>query len=1300
MVKFLEGEEPTLIDSCGGTNLITIFAVARAKLKYQEFKSPISIAGVVPNSTMNSKGIINRTIKLGADTVTLPFNVVETLPTKQAEILIGYPSFRSLKVEINSERVLLRDIIHPICHKEVEVIRDDQEDRLVPIYTKALKTLPRRKAVFVEIHFNQRFVSTRPDVLLTPAEWIIDTPGLSLTIGKVTSETKKVELRNYTDTEIELPKQTLIGYLTTGQYQLLVMDIDDEESCFMPASTQQDKLWDRKKLNQIIKEKSNLRLTKEQLRSVKSLIRLYQEIFSLNPRGPGVTTKTQADVTVNDPNQVPIRLRPYRYSAAALVELKRQVNEMLRNDIIRKSNSAWAFPVVLAIKADGTWRFCIDYSKLNAVVKKDAYALPRTDDYLDRLAKAKYVTIIDLASGFWQIPMREQDREKLAFITPFGNYEPNVLPFGFTNAPAIFQRAISETLSPHLDIRCLVYIDDIAIFSADFETHLDDCELVFRELAKFKWKIKIEKCQFFCYEFDYLGHHIGEGFIKPLERNIDKLKKMKKLEKPEHIVSFLGFMGYYKRFIDHYDDIVYPLRQLAKSPVWSWTEEVNDAYHKLVQCLTVYPILRLPDPSRPFIVRSDASHLAWGAVLAQVYDHTEFIVSYASGTLVERQCRWEAWKLECYGAMKSILTWQVYLLGTLFYLVTDHLALKAILNLNHSEPSIIARWKLALAPFKFIVVHRPGKLMVIEDMMSRWEPFTPPVFLNELTLPQPEPITIKELADGQKKDPLLNKMIIALRDNLLFDPDIEKETRCNANHFVLENEMLYYLETHPTITKRRILRLAVSDEDLNRLLISKHNSPLAGHLGPKRLWIMISSLYWTPKLYSKVMKYYADCKVCQMNRTLKNHNSQMLHVTADEPCSTLQMDHIVMEPPSEDYHFVLTVVCVFSGKVWFLPTKTQSAIETLNKLLEYIFLPNRFPKEIITDGGTGFINELVDELKSRGKILSSINLAGIKVKGATGAVENKNKLYWSILRKYINQVTQDNWKFYCFLMAYSYNKSPHPKLDNYSPDFIFSGLNPFEVVDFAETDEPLRNEEFHYYRTNQGRVWEVVRKATAEYHKNMDSSRTNYLNGRKPKTYKVGDAVMIKRRPEWLDSSLKFKAATKNVGPFEIMKTVPDRNHVVIGVSAEESRVIHVDDIALFDGEVTVQLSFFNEQLEETIIMKEIPKKFIEPAKLTDLMLPNSNNYDVKTIVGKIIALWWPSFKTYQLGTIIGFTNNHNNNLIYYNENLNAGVDVDERDNYYKCSLFPTKQNPSRKGDKWFLVDDTKLILIEKINNQ
>ena len=215
----------------------------------------------------------------------------------------------------------------------------------------------------------------------------------------------------------------------------------------------------------------------------------------------------------------------------------------------------------MAIKSDGRWRFCVDYSKLNQQTIKDSFPIPNVEDYLDRLQEAKIFTVLDFASGFWQIPINEEDEEKLSFVTSFGTYTFYYMPFGFVYAPAIFQRAISETLDPLLYLCCLVYIDDVVIYSKSIKQHYKDLNEVFKLLSKYNWKIKLSKCQFVSTKINYLGHEISNGKIFPLDRNLEKLKNMKRPTNSDEMVSFLGVCGYYKKFIQGYEYLVHPLRK-------------------------------------------------------------------------------------------------------------------------------------------------------------------------------------------------------------------------------------------------------------------------------------------------------------------------------------------------------------------------------------------------------------------------------------------------------------------------------------------------------------------------------------------------------------------------------------------------------------------------------------------------------------------------------------------------------------------------------------------------------------------
>ena len=326
------------------------------------------------------------------------------------------------------------------------------------------------------------------------------------------------------------------------------------------------------------------------------------------------------------------------------------------------------------------------------------------------------------------------------------------MPFGFVNAPSIFQRAISETLDPLLYLCCLVYLDDVIIYSNSLNQHQKDLEDVFNLLSKYNWKIKLNKCQFISTKINYLGHEISNGKVSPLDRNLEKLLNMKKPSNADEMTSFLGFCGYYKKFIQGYDYLVHPLRKFtirnkndhknfnfknnSKENNPSNYSNVNilginpnkfnidenqqakESYEILLKLLSSKPILKIFDPEKEIIVKTDVSSFAWGAALIQQEDGIEYPVSFASGTLNSSQRNWPTWKREAFGVLKAVQKWSHYLLGVDLTLVTDHAANVFLLNPEKKHPPIINNWIVLLSQYRYKIIHRPGKSLVMEDSLS------------------------------------------------------------------------------------------------------------------------------------------------------------------------------------------------------------------------------------------------------------------------------------------------------------------------------------------------------------------------------------------------------------------------------------------------------------------------------------------------------------------------------------------------------------------------------------------------------
>jgi hypothetical protein len=275
----------------------------------------------------------------------------------------------------------------------------------------------------------------------------------------------------------------------------------------------------------------------------------------------------------------PIKQAPRRLPYHKQAIVKAELEKMLEANIIRPSSSPWASPIVLVTKKDGTTRFCIDYRKLNDVTKKDAYPLPRIDESLDTLAGSKYFCTMDLASGFWQIGMAEDDKAKTAFCTKFGLFEFNVMPFGLCNAPATFERLTERVLRDMLWEECLVYIDDVIVFGMTFSEMLLRLRKVLERFREHNLTVKAKKCDLFKKEVEFLGHIVSEEGIKCNPKKVDRVKEWPRPENVGDVRSFLGLAGYYRKFVEGYSSLARPLTELTKKHVpFVWAPGCQKAF--------------------------------------------------------------------------------------------------------------------------------------------------------------------------------------------------------------------------------------------------------------------------------------------------------------------------------------------------------------------------------------------------------------------------------------------------------------------------------------------------------------------------------------------------------------------------------------------------------------------------------------------------------------------------------------------------------------------------------------------------
>ena len=273
---------------------------------------------------------------------------------------------------------------------------------------------------------------------------------------------------------------------------------------------------------QIKLEEGTVEWTEEQRNRVKLVIEKYSFLFAMNSLDLGRTDLIKHHIELKD--YTPIKDRYCRIPPHQYEEVRKHLKEMLDIGAIRRSNSPWASPVVLVRKKDGSLRFCIDLRKLNARTVKDAYSLPCIEDTLDSLNGACIFTSLDLKSGYWQVKLDEESIPLTAFtVGPLGFYECVRMPFGLTNAPATFQRLMESCLGElHLDW-CIIYLDDIIIFSRTPDDHITRLEGVFEKLAEAGLKLKPSKCEFFRSSLKYLGYIVSKEGIATDPRKIEAI---------------------------------------------------------------------------------------------------------------------------------------------------------------------------------------------------------------------------------------------------------------------------------------------------------------------------------------------------------------------------------------------------------------------------------------------------------------------------------------------------------------------------------------------------------------------------------------------------------------------------------------------------------------------------------------------------------------------------------------------------------------------------------------------------------
>ena len=911
-------------------------------------------------------------------------------------------------------------------------------------------------------------------------------------------------------------------------------------------------------------------LSSEERESVEKVLIEFSDVFSKDSDDIGCIKNFQMDIKLTD--DIPVHV-PYRRIPKQLVsEVKDYVNKLLMNGWIQPSDSPYSSPMVCVRKKDGTMRLCIDYRALNQKTIPDRMPLPRIDDILENLGGMKYFSTLDLSKAYHQGFMEEKSRKYTAFSTPWSLYEWLRIPFGLTNAPPKFQRAITEVSEDERDKSGMPYLDDIISYGRTFADQLRHLVSLFKKFRKHGVKLNPQKCELFKTSVNYLGRIITSEGHQPdpmTTEAIDKL--MKEPSTVGDLRKLLGFLGYYRNSIQDFSRQVKPLYDLLAIPKETeatrkngskkskgqrsskekiaWTENHQKIVNTLLEILKSPAVMAFPDFTIPFIVHCDASESGLGAVLYQEQEGKLRVIYYASRTLspAEKNYYLHSGKLEFLVMKWAILDkFRDYLYyGLPFTVYSDNNPLSYVLTTAKLNATGM-RWVNYLAQFNFKIKYRPGKQSLDCDYLSRNGGFPnnineyteeidvitctviicgisqQPFHVNAIKLDQnifnqkaPESIISNEdLATTQERDEIIGPVYLAVMKNQGKPSAKEIKSWGKKSKNIMRYWDKLYVNTDGLLIKKNNLSRQIVLPSCYISMVIKELHEKMGHLGYERTIELAKQRFYWPGLEEDIKHHVT--KKCQCLKDKKPNQQQrapLINIESSEPFEILSIDYLHLDRCKGNFEYILLVVDHFTRFVQAYPTKNKSAKAAANHIFNDLVLNFGFPKRIHHDLGKEFNNRLFDKLHQLSGIAKS-NTTPYHPMG-NGKCERMNRTLINML-KTLPKNFKNNWKDHLKPLVFAYNNTVNSST-GFAPHFLMFGRHARLPIDFIfqtseNNDDVITPKDFaEKWKKSMDEAFKIARAKSKSKNKHGKeyADRKVYGSG-----INVGDRVLVRNLSE------------------------------------------------------------------------------------------------------------------------------------------------------------------------------------------